>query len=122
MPSGPLGPKVQVGNISVVGVSSFPKDHKMVVDEIVGNEMFGESSDEFFKGFDEVEVLLHNIMEENNTSKEQGNKKDMARRTWNKEVNKLVMKCYLMSEPFKRGNRRKAYGLWQDIIETTEQR
>ena len=32
------------------------------------------------------------------------------------------MKCYLMSEPFKRGNRRKAYGLWQDIIETTEQR
>ena len=93
----------------------------MVVDEIVGNEMFGESSDESFKGFDEVEVVLNNIMEENNTSKEQGHKKDMARRTWNKEVNKLVMKCYLMSEPFKRGNRRKAYGLWQDIIETTEQ-
>ena len=50
MSSGPLGPKVQVGNISVVGVSSFPKDHKMVVDEIVGNEMFGERVMKVSKG------------------------------------------------------------------------
>ena len=76
-----------------------------------------------FKGFDAVEVGLNSIMEENNANKEQGNKKRMLRRTWNKEVNKLVMKCYLMSEPSKRGFRRRMYGIWQDIgiFEITEQ-
>ena len=39
--------------------------------------MFGESSDESFKGFDEVENGLNNIIEKNNTNKEQGNKKDL---------------------------------------------
>ena len=30
----------------------------MIIDEIVWNEIFGESSDESFKGFDEVEMGL----------------------------------------------------------------
>ena len=46
----------------------------------------------------------------------------MSRRTCNKEVNKLVMKCYLMSEPFKRGYRT-MHDIWKDIgiFENTEQ-
>ena len=31
----------------------------MILDKIVWNEMFGASSDESFKGFDEVEVGLN---------------------------------------------------------------
>ena len=85
--------------------------------------MISEGSDESFKGFDEVEVGLNSIKEEKNTIKEQGNKKYMTRRTWKKEVNKLVMKCYFMSVPSKRGYRRRMYGIWQDIgiFEITEQ-
>ena len=75
----------------------------MIIDEIVWNEMLGESNDESFKEFDEVEVELNSIIEENNVNKEQGSKKDISRRTQNKEVNNLAMKCYLMSEPSKRG-------------------
>ena len=59
--SEPPGPEVQVGNTSGVGVSSLPEDDKMIIDEIVWNEMFGESSDESFKGFDEVGMGLKNI-------------------------------------------------------------
>ena len=47
-------PKAQVGNTSGVGLSSLPEDHKMIIDEIVWNEMFGESSDESFKGLKDV--------------------------------------------------------------------
>ena len=79
-----------MGNTSGVGVSSLPKDHKMIIDGIVWNVMISEGSDESFKGFDEVEVGLSSIKEEKNTIKEQGNKKYMTRRTWKKEVNKLV--------------------------------
>lgn len=65
--------------------------------------MFGESGGESVKGFDEVEVELKRRIEENNAKRKgkqgQGNKEDMSRRTCHKEVNKLVMKCYLMSEP-----------------------
>ena len=75
----------------------------MIIDEIVWNKMLGESNDESFKEFDEVEVELNSIIEENNVNKEQGSKKDISRRTQNKEVNNLVMKCYLMSELSKRG-------------------
>lgn len=55
--------------------------------------------------------------------KEKGNKKDISKRTWNMEVNKVVMKCYLMSKSSKRGHRR-MYDLWQEIgiFEITEQR
>ena len=113
--SKPPSPEVQVGNTSGVGISSLPKDHKMIIDEMFWNEMFGESSEESFKGFDEVEVGLNKTMEEKNTNKKQGNKKDLTRRTWNKEVNKLDMKCYLMSGPSKRGYKRRMYGIWQDI-------
>ena len=83
----------------------------MIIDEIVWSEKFGESSDQSFKGFVKVEVGWNCIMEENNTNKEQGNQKDMSRRTWNKEVNKLVMKCYFKSESSKRGYRRRMYGI-----------
>ena len=48
--SEPSGPEFQVGNTSGVGVWSLPKDHKMIIDE---------SSDESFKGFNEVEVGLN---------------------------------------------------------------
>ena len=49
--SEPLGPGVQVGNTSGFWVSSLLKDPKIILDEIVWNEMFGKSSDESFKGF-----------------------------------------------------------------------
>ena len=65
--------------------------------------MFGEKSDESFIGFDEIEVVLNSIIEQNNANKEQENKKDMSKMTWNLEMNKLVMKCYLMGEPSKIG-------------------
>ena len=100
-----------MGNTSGVGVPSLSEDHKMIIDEIVWNEMFGESRDESFKGFDEVEMGLSSIMEENNANKEQRIKKDMSRRTWNKDGNKLVMKCYLMNEPSRRVCRRRMYGI-----------
>ena len=54
--SKPLGSKVQMDSTSGVRVLSLPKDHKMFIDEIFWNEMLGESSEESFKGFDEVEV------------------------------------------------------------------
>ena len=91
-----------MGSISGAGVSSLPKDHKMILDEIVRNVMFGKSNDESLKGFDEVETGLNSIKEENNTNEEMANKKYMSKKTWNLEVNRLVMKCYLMSEPSKR--------------------
>ena len=74
--SKPLSAEVQVGNTSGVGFSSLPEDRKMIIDKIVWNERFGESSDESFKGFDEVEVSLNSIIEESNVNKEQGYKKD----------------------------------------------
>ena len=95
------------GHTSGFGVSSLPKDFKMITDEIVWNEIFCESRDESFKGFDEVNVGLNSITEENDANKEQENK-DMWRRTCNLKV-KLVMKCYLMSEPSKRRYRRSKY-------------
>ena len=47
----------------------------------------------------------------------------MSRRTWNKELNKLVMKCYLMSDPSKRGYIGRMYDISQGIgiFEITEQ-
>ena len=66
---------------SGVEVLSLPKDYKMIIDEIVWNKMLGESNDESFKEFDEVEVELNSIIEENNVNKEQGSKKDISRRT-----------------------------------------
>ena len=53
--SGLLGSEVQVGNTSGFRVSSLLKDPKIILDGIVWNEMFGKSSDESFKGFDEVQ-------------------------------------------------------------------
>ena len=91
--------------------------------------MFGESSHESFKGINEEKVGLNSIMVESNTNKEQENKTDMSRRMWNKELNKLVMKFYLISEPSNRGNRSKkgieegcmVYGN-TGVFEITEQR
>ena len=74
--SNPFSAEVQVGNTSGVGFSSLPEDRKMIIDKIVWNEMFRESSDESFKGFDEVWVSLISIIEESNVSKDQGHKKD----------------------------------------------
>ena len=46
--------------------------------------MFGKSSDESLKGFDEMEMGLNSIKEENNTNEEMANKKNMSKRpgTW----------------------------------------
>ena len=46
--SKPQAPEVQVGNTGV-GVASLSKDHKMVIDEIVWNDVFGDSSNENLK-------------------------------------------------------------------------
>ena len=73
--------EVQVGNTSGIGLLSLPEDHKTIIDQTSSNEMFGESRDESFKGFDEVEKGLNSIIKENNTNKKQGNKKDIAGRT-----------------------------------------
>ena len=32
-----------------------------------------------------------------------------------KELNKLAMNCYLMSEPSKRGFRKRMHNIWKDI-------
>ena len=49
---------------------------------------------------------------------------DTARRRWNKEVNKLVMRCFFRSEPTKRGYRKRMFGIWKEIgvFEITEKR
>lgn len=77
--SEPSSPEVQVSNTSGIKVLSFPKDHKMIMDEIVRNELFGK-----------VEVRLNSSIKEKNPNKEQGDKKGMLRSTWKKEVSKLV--------------------------------
>ena len=43
---------------------------------------------------------------------------------WTKELNKLSMKCCLMSEPNKRGFRKRIYNIWKDIgvFELSEQK
>ena len=48
---------------------------------------------------------------------------DRRRRVhWTKEMNKLVMKCYLKSDPSKRGYRKRMLAIWNEIgvFETTE--
>ena len=42
---------------------------------------------------------------------------------WTKELNKLVMKCYLKSDPSKRGYRKRMLEIWNKIgvFETTEE-
>ena len=46
-----------------------------------------------------------------------------AKTKWTKELNKIVMKCYLKSEPKKRGFRKRMLTIWKDIglFEVTEQ-
>ena len=49
---------------------------------------------------------------------------DRRRRVhWTKEMNKVVMKCYLKSDPSKRGYRKRMLAIWNEIgvFETTEQ-
>ena len=72
--------EVQVGNTSGIGLLSLPEDHETIIDQINLSQIFGESSDESFKGFDEVEKWLNSIIEENNSNKKQGNKKDITGR------------------------------------------
>ena len=47
-----------------------------------------------------------------------------ARLKWNKEVNKIVMKCFYKSNPIKRGYRKRMFGIWKEngIFEISEQR
>ena len=53
-----------------------------------------------------------------------GRNPDTARLRWTKEVNKLVMKCYIQSDPSKRGYRKRMLAIWAEIgvFETSEQR
>ena len=48
---------------------------------------------------------------------------DRRRVHWTKELNKLVMKCCLKSDPSKRGYRKRMLAIWNEIgvFETTEQ-
>ena len=47
-----------------------------------------------------------------------------ARMKWNKEVNKIVMRCFYRSEPAKRGYRKRMLSIWNElgVFEITEQR
>ena len=47
-----------------------------------------------------------------------------ARRNWNKEVNKIVMRCFYRSEPTKRGYRKRVLSIWKElgVFEISEQR
>lgn len=47
-----------------------------------------------------------------------------ARTKWNKEVNRIVMRCFYMSEPSRRGYRRRMLGIWKErgVFEVSEQR
>ena len=64
-------PELQASKTSSVWLSSLPEDQKMIIYKIVWIEMFDKISDESFKGFDEVEVGLNSIIEENDGNKEQ---------------------------------------------------
>ena len=61
--SEPPGSDVQADSTCGAGVSILPVDHKMIIQKIVLNEMFGEKIDESFIGFDEIEVVLNSIIE-----------------------------------------------------------
>ena len=57
--------------------------------------------------------------------KNQGTKGVNARVSWTREVNKLVMKCYLRSKPSTRGYRKRMLNNWRNYIglfECSEQR
>ena len=47
-----------------------------------------------------------------------------AKLRWTKEVNKLVMKCYINRDPSKRGYRKRMMTIWREegVFETAEQR
>ena len=47
-----------------------------------------------------------------------------AKLRWTKEENKLVMRCYIKSDPSKRGYRKRMMAIWREegVFETTEQR
>ena len=47
-----------------------------------------------------------------------------ARMKWNKEVNKIVMRCFYMSDPTKRGYRKRMLSIWNElgVFEVSEQR
>ena len=38
-----------------------------------------------------------------------------ARIKWTKELNKLVMKCYIKSDPSERGFRKRLFSIWNEI-------
>ena len=52
-----------------------------------------------------------------------GCQQNTARRPWNKEVNRIVMTCYIKSNITKRGYRKRMYNYWKEIgiFETSEQ-
>ena len=51
-------------------------------------------------------------------------RKRLTRTVWSKEVNKIVMKCFYMSEPTRRGYRKRMLAIWQEIgvFDISEQR
>ena len=53
-----------------------------------------------------------------------GRHQSTARTKWNKEVNRIVMRCFYMSEPSKRGYTRRMLGIWKErgVFEVSEQR
>ncbi|XP_068738998.1 uncharacterized protein [Montipora capricornis] len=53
-----------------------------------------------------------------------GRHQTTARTKWSKEVNRIVMRCFYMSEPSKRGYRRRMLGIWKErgVFEVSEQR
>ena len=64
-----LAQKFTWATLLAFGISSLFKDHKMIIDEIVWNEMFSESADESAKGFEEIEKELNSIIEDNDAKR-----------------------------------------------------
>ena len=53
-----------------------------------------------------------------------GHQQVTARKTWNKEVNKLIMRCFIESNPSTRGYSKRMLAIWKEIgvFDVTEQR
>ena len=105
------------------------KCQPLVIDEETYNEMF-ENSREFdadgFEGFPQEEMDCNQegsttLPEERGSGVDNPNRQ--FKRKWDRALNKLVMKCYIMGEPNRRGFRKRMHNAWQDIgvFDLTEQ-
>ena len=68
------------------------------------------------RGYNEVSQVVIKRIPRNRTN--------TTRTTWTKEMNKIVMKCYIKSNPQKRNYRKRMMNIWNEIglFELTEQK